>query len=164
MVHGCVHVDEGALEKAMAEGAGRAEVYAQWHRARRDDVRGSPHLFTAGGYAEHNPGVDYHWTAPLRRGIPPLRCLRPRVDDSSAAGPADGVGLRGLTPDPSGRRTGPGRKRVCVCTGVRDIRCTGIRQRCRASVQRAVNLPVGGEVRIGHQDALLESAQRRRGQ
>lgn len=64
----CANVNAEALEVEMARGAGRAEVYAQWRRASEDDVQGSPHLFTAGGYAVHNPGVDYHWTAPPTEG------------------------------------------------------------------------------------------------
>lgn len=64
----CEHVDAQALAAALARGAGRAEVYEQWRTAQRPEISGSPHLFTASGYAAHNPGVTYHWTAPPPHG------------------------------------------------------------------------------------------------
>ncbi|SIO88808.1 DsbA family protein [Nocardiopsis sp. JB363] len=63
----CPGVDAEALERALATGRGRAEVYSQWRTASGPDVQGSPHLF-AQGWAEHNPGVRYHWTAPPPEG------------------------------------------------------------------------------------------------
>jgi predicted DsbA family dithiol-disulfide isomerase len=77
----CPHVDASALERALAEGAGRAEVYRDWAAARRLPVQGSPHLFTAGGFAAHNPGVTYHWTGGPPTGFPRLE----RYDASWAA-------------------------------------------------------------------------------
>jgi predicted DsbA family dithiol-disulfide isomerase len=68
----CPHVDDQQLAAALARGAGRSEVYAQWEVARRPQVQGSPHLFAAGGPAVHNPGADYHWTASPPEGFPRL--------------------------------------------------------------------------------------------
>lgn len=58
----CPLVDETALAALLENGAGRAAVYRQWRVAERPEVRGSPHLFTVDGYAEHNPGAVHHWT------------------------------------------------------------------------------------------------------
>ena len=65
----CDLVDSDALAEAMSQGRGRAEVYGQWHTAQGPVVNGSPHLFAA-GYATHNPGVTYHWTARPPIGFP----------------------------------------------------------------------------------------------
>ncbi|SFL36566.1 DsbA family oxidoreductase [Geodermatophilus ruber] len=72
----CAHVDAAALAGALARGAGRREVYAQWEVAQRPDVQGSPHLFAAGGFATHNPGATYHWTAAPPDGFPRLEEYR----------------------------------------------------------------------------------------
>jgi predicted DsbA family dithiol-disulfide isomerase len=64
----CSLVDADALAGALADGAGRREVYQQWATAKGPGIQGSPHLFTGDGYDEHNPGADYHWTAPPPRG------------------------------------------------------------------------------------------------
>ncbi|GGM33408.1 dithiol-disulfide isomerase [Longimycelium tulufanense] len=64
----CTHVDAGALAKALARGEGRAEVYEQWRTSQGPPIQGSPHLFATGGYAAHNPGVEYRWSAPPRVG------------------------------------------------------------------------------------------------
>lgn len=53
-------------------GAGRAEIYADWSVAQGPEVQGSPHLFTANGFAAHNPGATYHWTAAPPAGLPRL--------------------------------------------------------------------------------------------
>ncbi|WP_026423499.1 DsbA family oxidoreductase [Actinokineospora inagensis] len=70
----CDHVDEDALADALARGTGRPAVYEQWKVAQGPEVQGSPHLFTAAGFAEHNPGITFHWTT-----RPPIGF--PRVDD-----------------------------------------------------------------------------------
>jgi predicted DsbA family dithiol-disulfide isomerase len=64
----CPLVDTDVLAGALAEGTGRRAVYEQWATAKGPEIQGSPHLFTEDGYAEHNPGADYHWTAPPPRG------------------------------------------------------------------------------------------------
>ncbi|MGK5632498.1 DsbA family oxidoreductase [Streptomyces sp. URMC 123] len=80
----CAHVDAAALEEAMARGAGRAEVYAQWHTARGPSIQGSPHLFTPAGPDTHNPGVTCTWTGdPMDGGFPRFDAYDP--------GWADGV-------------------------------------------------------------------------
>ncbi|KUN82834.1 DsbA family oxidoreductase [Streptomyces griseoruber] len=67
----CPHVDAAALAEALARGAGRSAVYAQWRAARADGVQGSPHLFAPDGWAAHNPGVAFDWTAdPSDGGLP----------------------------------------------------------------------------------------------
>lgn len=68
----CEHVDVQALAAALADGTGRAEVYAHWKVAQRPEVRGSPQLFASGGYSTHNPGATYHWTAKPPEGFPRL--------------------------------------------------------------------------------------------
>ena len=67
------------LAEALARGAGRAEVYAQWRTAEGPQIQGSPHLFAEGGYAAHNPGATFTWTgSPYEGGLP-------RLDDYSTA-------------------------------------------------------------------------------
>jgi predicted DsbA family dithiol-disulfide isomerase len=66
----CEHVDAAALADAVACGAGRAEVYRDWRLAQSPAIKGSPHLFTAGGFARHNPGAVYHWSARPPIGFP----------------------------------------------------------------------------------------------
>ncbi|MDP9458732.1 MAG: dithiol-disulfide isomerase [Actinomycetota bacterium] len=67
---GGTDVDVAALAEALALGSGRREVYEQWAVARGPEVQGSPHVFTTDGYACHNPGVSYHWTAKPPQGFP----------------------------------------------------------------------------------------------
>lgn len=66
----CRRVFAPALEKLLEQGAGIAEVFDQWRAAAELPVQGSPHLFLGDRYAEHNPGVIYHWTAPPGAGFP----------------------------------------------------------------------------------------------
>lgn len=68
----CRHVDVRALEDALAQGAGRREVYRQWTVAQGPEVPGSPYVFGPDGYGSHNPGVTYHWTARPPAGFPHL--------------------------------------------------------------------------------------------
>ncbi|GAA1774070.1 MULTISPECIES: hypothetical protein [Streptomonospora] len=63
----CPAVDAAALEQELSRGGGRAEVFEQWRTARGPHIQGSAHVF-AEGFAEHNPGVRYHWTAPPPEG------------------------------------------------------------------------------------------------
>ncbi|HEY9371977.1 DsbA family oxidoreductase, partial [Streptomyces sp.] len=64
----CPDVDAAALEAALARGAGRREVYEQWHEAQGPEIQGSPHFFATGGYAAHNPGATYVFTGDLYDG------------------------------------------------------------------------------------------------
>lgn len=74
----CEHVDVAALDTAIRRGEGRAAIYEQWEVAKGDTVQGSPHLFTAGGYAEHNPGVTFTWNgSPYEGGFPNLTAHDP---------------------------------------------------------------------------------------
>ncbi len=84
VAEGCESVNHEALAGLLAEGVGRAEVYRHWRIAQGSHVQGSPHVFTAGGFASHNPGATYHWTArpplgfPLQRhGLPVLESYHP---------------------------------------------------------------------------------------
>ncbi len=72
----CAHVDVPALGAALAQGVGRAEVYAQWSIAQGSEVQGSPHVFGPEGYEGHNPGVTYHWTAAPPQGFPYIEDYR----------------------------------------------------------------------------------------
>ena len=65
----CPSVYLPALEAALERGQGHAAVFAQWHTARNLPVQGSPQFFVGERYAEHNPGVEYHWTAPPGEGF-----------------------------------------------------------------------------------------------
>ncbi|MCA1672649.1 MAG: DsbA family protein [Actinobacteria bacterium] len=73
----CPHVEVDALAAALASGKGRAEVYDHWRVAQGPEIQGSPHLFTAGGFAAHNPGATYHWTARPGEGFPRLEHYNP---------------------------------------------------------------------------------------
>ncbi len=66
----CATVDHHELARRLAHGHGRPEVYRQWQTAQGPAVQGSPHIFTAGGFAVHNPGATYHWTARPPLGFP----------------------------------------------------------------------------------------------
>jgi predicted DsbA family dithiol-disulfide isomerase len=68
----CARVDEDALAAALARGEGRQAIYKQWKVAEGPEVQGSPHLFAKGGFAMHNPGATYHWTAKPGSGFPRL--------------------------------------------------------------------------------------------
>jgi hypothetical protein len=57
----CPLVDTEALVQSLVAGTGRAQVMAQWVTAAGDDVVGSPHLFTAGGFDEYSPGGTVSW-------------------------------------------------------------------------------------------------------
>ncbi|WP_019886444.1 DsbA family oxidoreductase [Streptomyces purpureus] len=73
IAEGCAHVDAKALEAALARGAGRREVYEQWHQAQGPEIQGSPHLFAPGGWAVHNPGAHYTYNgSPETGGFPRL--------------------------------------------------------------------------------------------
>ncbi|HCA88132.1 MAG TPA: dithiol-disulfide isomerase [Streptomyces sp.] len=64
----CEYVDANALAEALERGVGRAEVYEHWRTAAGAGVQGSPQLFAADGYAAHNPGADFEWTADQNAG------------------------------------------------------------------------------------------------
>lgn len=66
----CPTVFAPALAKALQRGEGVAEVFDQWRTASELPVEGSPHLFLGDRYADHNPGVTYHWTAAPGTGFP----------------------------------------------------------------------------------------------
>ncbi|HET9143824.1 DsbA family oxidoreductase [Actinophytocola sp.] len=74
----CQHVDVAALDAAIRRGEGRSAVYDQWEAAKGDAVQGSPHLFAAGGFDGHNPGVTYQWTgSPYEGGFVDLSAHDP---------------------------------------------------------------------------------------
>ena len=73
----CANVDENALAEELARGSGRAEIYQDWKIAQGPEIQGSPHLFATGGYAVHNPGATYHWTAKPGEGFPHLEHYEP---------------------------------------------------------------------------------------
>ena len=57
----CPAVDADALRQLVSEGAGRAEVYEEWHTATEAEVPGSPSLYDSGGHIASNPGVELEW-------------------------------------------------------------------------------------------------------
>jgi hypothetical protein len=78
----CERVNEEALRKAMALGAGRAEVMTQWRNAKDRAVHGSPHVFLPDGSEWHNPGVEVRWTgAEPETGFPVILSHDPTVYD-----------------------------------------------------------------------------------
>jgi predicted DsbA family dithiol-disulfide isomerase len=78
----CEHVDVAALAEAIRRGEGRSAIYEQWEIAKGDAVQGSPHLFAANGFAEHNPGVTYKWTgSPYEGGFVDLSAHDPSWAD-----------------------------------------------------------------------------------
>lgn len=77
---GCDSLDAEALAASLAHGHGRAEVYRHWEIARSSRVQGSPHIFAPAGFAGHNPGATYHWTARPPLGFPLHRHGFPVLD------------------------------------------------------------------------------------
>ncbi len=79
----CQSVNQDALDRALSQGSGMREVHEHWRTARRPEIQGSPHLFTAEDLAGlHNPGVDYHWTAPpADGGVPRFVAYEPQWAD-----------------------------------------------------------------------------------
>jgi predicted DsbA family dithiol-disulfide isomerase len=73
----CAAVDADALQQELSQGGGIAQLYRDFAVARAGAVRGSPHLFTADGWQEHNPGASYGWTAPPPSGFPRLHGYSP---------------------------------------------------------------------------------------
>lgn len=73
----CPNVDADTLAERIATGTGRAHLYRDWELAKGPDIQGSPHLFTATGYAAHNPGAHYHWTNRPPLGFPRLESYDP---------------------------------------------------------------------------------------
>lgn len=63
-------VNVPALDRGLQDGRGLAAVFDDWRIASDDRIKGSPHLLSAhcGESGMHNPGVDYHWTAPPSEG------------------------------------------------------------------------------------------------
>ena len=66
----CPSVNLPVLMSRLESGGGYAEVFQHWRTAAALPVQGSPHIFVGDRYAEHNPGVTYHWTAPPGQGFP----------------------------------------------------------------------------------------------
>jgi predicted DsbA family dithiol-disulfide isomerase len=62
-------LDIAALESALKDGRARSAVFADKEDAERNDVKGSPHLFTPDGSNFHNPGIKMHWEG-KRGGFP----------------------------------------------------------------------------------------------
>ncbi|BCJ32914.1 dithiol-disulfide isomerase [Actinocatenispora thailandica] len=78
----CERVNAEALKKALALGAGRAEVMTQWRNAKDRAVHGSPHVFLPDGSEWHNPGVEVRWTGPEpETGFPVILSYDPTVYD-----------------------------------------------------------------------------------
>ncbi|EON25519.1 MULTISPECIES: DsbA family oxidoreductase [Nocardioides] len=84
---GCPSLYLPALESALEQGRGYGEVFSQWHTAAALPVQGSPHIFVKDRYAEHNPGVRYHWTARPGEGFPRFE----QYDESWADAALDAV-------------------------------------------------------------------------
>lgn len=100
----CPSIDLPALENAMATGAGYREVFAQQDTARSDHIQGSPHVFVAEQYGEHNPGVTYHWTAKPGIGFPRFE----RYDRCWVDGVLGAVAARTATPNSQMNTNHPG--------------------------------------------------------
>ena len=81
VARGCAAVAVDALEIALAEGRGRASVFADWQRARDGAVAGSPQIFLADGGTAHNPGLTVSWTGEKGDGFPRIERDDPTVYD-----------------------------------------------------------------------------------
>lgn len=91
IAEGCPEVDTAALDAALAQGTGRAEVVAGWRGFAEAGVQGSPHVFLPDGTDVHNPGITAEWTGDRGRGLPLITADRPEVYDDllrSALAPA----------------------------------------------------------------------------
>lgn len=66
----CDGVDADRLEDDMWSGRARPSLRDEVEQARREDVKGSPHLFFADGSEVHNPGIEMHWAGPREGGFP----------------------------------------------------------------------------------------------
>ena len=76
----CDQVDLTVLERALDDGAARAEMMRSY-RERVDDVQGSPHFFLADGSDVHNPGITLHWIGPPGKGFPTVDADDPTAVD-----------------------------------------------------------------------------------
>lgn len=77
----CESVDVAALAVALDAGTARGRIAEDWEVAKRDGVRGSPHLFFADGGDAHNPGVTFHWEGEHGIGFPVIEADDPSVYD-----------------------------------------------------------------------------------
>jgi predicted DsbA family dithiol-disulfide isomerase len=68
----CEAVDLETLADAIDSGRARHRLFEQWNVAKTDAVRGSPHLFTADGFAAQNPGLELDWREEAGEWIPAL--------------------------------------------------------------------------------------------
>jgi predicted DsbA family dithiol-disulfide isomerase len=75
-------VDVAALARALDEGRARRRIADDWAEARREGVRGSPHLYFPDGSDAHNPGVTFHWEGPHGIGFPVVDADDPGVFDA----------------------------------------------------------------------------------
>ena len=77
----CESVDVGALAAALDAGVARHRIAEDWDVAKREGVRGSPHLFLADGTDAQNPGVTFHWEGDLGIGFPVVDADEPGTYD-----------------------------------------------------------------------------------
>ena len=73
-------LDATALAERLDEGAARAALMEEIRRALDDDdVKGSPHVFLAGGGQMHNPGIEMEWEGEHGKGFPVVGSDDPSV-------------------------------------------------------------------------------------
>ena len=77
----CQSVDVAALAAALDAGTFRGRIVEDWEAAKREGVRGSPHVFLADGTDVQNPGVSFHWEGELGLGFPVVDGDDPSVYD-----------------------------------------------------------------------------------
>ena len=75
----CDALDVSALVAALDAGEARRRIVDDWNAAKRDGVRGSPHLFLSDGSDWHNPGVSMHWEGSEGVGFPVVDADEPAV-------------------------------------------------------------------------------------
>jgi predicted DsbA family dithiol-disulfide isomerase len=77
----CDDVDVARLAAAIDAGKARHRIADDWDVAKREGVRGSPHLFLAYGTDVQNPGVTFHWEGEHGNGFPVVDSDDPSVYD-----------------------------------------------------------------------------------
>ena len=73
-------LDTTRLAERLDSGAARSSLMAEIERSRdSDEVKGSPHVFIAGGDGMHNPGIEMEWEGEHGKGFPVVHSDDPSV-------------------------------------------------------------------------------------
>lgn len=72
-------LDPGTLGEALDSGRARGAVMEQADVGKRDEVKGSPHVFLPDGTDVHNPGIDMEWEGEHGKGFPVVTSDDPEI-------------------------------------------------------------------------------------